>query len=101
AGHSWQSSAGRAFCDLLRPRVLLPLALTSAAIIYFTQPGATGSGVLLLRAALVTWLGFMLIHRVNPLALVNYLRRRGSHQFAATLDYSLAVWQAGEKEQGK
>ncbi|MBN2706445.1 MAG: hypothetical protein JXR89_08400 [Deltaproteobacteria bacterium] len=90
---SWPVSARKALRDLVHPRALLPLIITSTAIIYFTQPGTTQSGVLLLRAMIVTWLGFMLIHKLNPLLLVDFLRRRGKHQFAATLNYSLAAWQ--------
>ena len=34
--------------------------------------------VMLLRALLVTWLGFMMIRQINPLSLVHFFRQRGA-----------------------
>ncbi|MBN2231896.1 MAG: hypothetical protein JW781_03625 [Deltaproteobacteria bacterium] len=97
---TWRTSATGALRDMGKLRFLLPFGLTFALICGFSDLGVRQYQVILLRALLVTWLAFMLLHRVNPLSLVKFLRARGARGFAAALNYSLAAWSVRRQEGG-
>jgi hypothetical protein len=89
---TWRTSALGALRDMGKLRFLLPFGLTFALICGFSDLGVRQYQIILLRALLVTWLAFMLLHRVNPLSLVKFLRARGAPGFAVALNYSLTAW---------
>lgn len=97
---TWRKSALGAMRDMGRLRFLIPFAITIAMILGFADLGPQQIYVVLLRALMVTWLGFMILRRVNPLSLVRFFRQRGARRFAVALDHSLATWQA-QRQKGE
>ncbi|MBN2332137.1 MAG: hypothetical protein JXO49_08635 [Deltaproteobacteria bacterium] len=99
---SWKASAVGACRDMGRIGFLVPFGITVTLICIFSNLHDGQLLVMLLRALLVTWLGFMLIRQINPLSLVHFFRQRGARGFALAMNHSLTAWsvyrQEGEKD---
>jgi len=90
----WKKSALGALHDLGQLRLLIPLTLTVALIGLLSDLSIRQFWLVPLRALVMTWIGLMIMRRVNPMGVVRYFERRHPGYFSSALSYSLVAWNA-------
>jgi len=87
--YTWKESVKGAFRDLSLKRFLLPFALTTFIIYFFSNLTTTQLILVTTRAAIISWMTFVLSRRINYNAVIHYLRKNGFSHIAGPMEKAL------------
>jgi hypothetical protein len=77
--------------DLVRPRFLIAFLVSALLLLFFANLSGAGLASVLVRGLVLSWLGFVLVRRVDFLAFGAWLDRRAGLGLSRSLPAAIGV----------